>query len=232
MRKNEITPHRHIVFRPRFRTRKILIVAFLIAMSVSIWFSRGMILAYVAEQWVVSDDIRPADAVVILGGGIDTRPFAAAEDYRKGLTHKLLVANPGTSNAESVGVLPSHSAINRGVLIKLGVPEVDIETLGTGLTTTFDEARALRDWAICNHAQSVIVPTEAFSTRRVRWAMTQALAGTGTAIQIQILHDPEYSYADWWKTDKGFIALQNEVMKYLYYRYRYSHNYLIPSGGC
>jgi hypothetical protein len=48
----------------------------------------------------------------------------SAEDYRKGLTH--MVTNVRPSRAETVGgftVLPSHAATNRGVLIKLNVPE-------------------------------------------------------------------------------------------------------------
>jgi len=55
----------------------------------------------------------------------------------------------------------------------------------------------------------------------VRWTLTQALAGTGASVQIQTLDYPDDTYVTWWKTDKGLIAFQNEVMKYLYYRYRY-----------
>jgi hypothetical protein len=83
----------------------------------------------------------------VLGRGIDTRPFAAAVDYRSGLARKVLVANVRLGRAEVLRVLPSHTAINRGVLIKLGVPEADIETFGTEIWTTYEEAAALRDWA-------------------------------------------------------------------------------------
>src|SRR5262249_23777919 len=103
------------------------------------WIHHEALLQYAAEQWVVSDTIQPADAVVVLGGGIDTRPFAAAEDYRKGLARKILVTNVLPSRAEALGVSPSHAAINRGVLIKLGVQETDIEALGIALSTTYDE---------------------------------------------------------------------------------------------
>ena len=197
----------------------ILAVSLLMAaLGALMWFNHEALLRYAAEQWVVSDDIHPADAVVVLGGGINTRPFAAAEDYRKGLTRKILVTNVRPSRVETLGVLPSHGAISRGVLTILGVPEADIETLGIAVSTTYDEARALRDWAIRTHAGSVIVPTEAFSSRRVRWMMTQALAGTGTSVQIQTLGHPAHN---WWKNDKGLITFRNEVIKYLYYRYKY-----------
>jgi uncharacterized SAM-binding protein YcdF (DUF218 family) len=202
--------------------KAILAVSLLIiALGALMRLNREALLRYAAEQWVVSDDIQPADAVLILGGGIDTRPFAAAEDYCNGLAHKILVTNVYPSRVEILGVLPSHAEINRRVLIKLGVPETDIETLGIPISNTYGESQALRDWVIRTHARSVIVPTEAFSSRRVRWTLTEALAGTGTSVQIQTLNYPAYSYVDWWKTDTGLIAFQNEVMKYLYYRFKY-----------
>jgi uncharacterized SAM-binding protein YcdF (DUF218 family) len=210
-------------FRKRRRLRKAIFAAALIitALSALMWFNRGTLLRYAAEQWVVSDNIQPADAVLVLGGGIDTRPFAAAEDYRNSLAHKILVTNVRPGRAETLGVLPSHAEINRRVLIKLGVPEADIETLDTTMSTTYGESRALRDWVIRTHARSVIVPTEAFSSRRVRWTLTEVLAGTGTSVQIQALDYPDYSYLGWWKANTGLIGFQNEVMKYLYYRYKY-----------
>ena len=201
--------------------RMVSTLSLLMLIGALIWFNREALLGYAAKQWIVSDHIRPADAVAVLGGGIGSRPFAAAEDYRKGLTRKILVANVTITEVEALGVLPSHTAINRAVLIKLGVPEVDIETFGSEMSTTYEEADALRDWAIRTHARSIIVPTEIFPSRRVRWMLTQALAGTGTEIQIQALDQPAYNHANWWKTHDGFIGFQNEVIKYLYYRYRY-----------
>jgi hypothetical protein len=111
----------------------------------SIWFNREALLRQAAEQWIVSDPIRPADAVAILRGGIDTRPFATAEYYRKGLSHKILIAEVKPGNAETLGALPSHAAVSRAVLIKLGVPAADIESFGTGLSNTYEEAVALRE---------------------------------------------------------------------------------------
>jgi len=193
----------------------------IMALGALAWLHREALLRHAAEQWVVSDDIHPADAIVVLGGGVNTRPFTAAEDYLSGLAHRILVTDARPSKVETLGILPSHVEINRRVLITLGVPETDIETIGNALSSTFEEGQSLREWAIRSHARSIIAPTEAFSSRRVRWTLTQALAGTGASVQIQMLDYPDDSYVTWWKTDKGLIAFQNEVMKYLYYRYRY-----------
>ena len=193
----------------------------IMALGALAWFHREALLRYAAEQWAVSDDIHPADAIVVLGGGVDTRPFAAAEDYLNGVARRILLTDVRRSRVEALNILPSHVEINRRVLIKLGVPETDVETICNAVSTTFEEGQCVREWAIRNHARSVIVPTEAFSSRRVRWTLMQALAGTGASVQIQTLDYPDYSYLGWWKTDSGLIAFQNEMMKYLYYRYKY-----------
>jgi uncharacterized SAM-binding protein YcdF (DUF218 family) len=209
--------------RQHHGTGKRAVVLFLLIALIGalVWINREALLREAAQQWVVSDDLRPADAVIVLGGGLDTRPFAAAEDYRKGLAHKILVANTYVSNAEALGVLRSHTTINLDVLIKLGVPATDIETFGGNLANTYEEANALREWAIRTHTRNLIVPTEIFSSRRVHWMLTRALADTGIVVQIHALDYPRYNYANWWKTEDGVIAFQNEVIKYVYYRFEY-----------
>jgi uncharacterized SAM-binding protein YcdF (DUF218 family) len=208
--------------RPRAGKKIIFIFPLLITLiSASIWFNREVLLREAAEQWIVSDDVRPADAAAIFGGNVATRPFAAAEYYHRGLIPKILVANIRIGTAKTLDVLRSETAVTRDVLIKLGVPETDIETFGSDLSNTHEEAVALREWVIRNHAKSVIVPTEDFSSRRVRWAVINALAGTGTAVQVDALNHPAYRHSEWWKNHTGLISFQNEVMKYVYYRLKY-----------
>ena len=71
------------------------------------------------------------------------------------------------------------------------------------------------------HARSVIVPTEEFSSRRVRWVVMRELAGTGIQVEVPALSDPEYNPSNWWKNEKGIVEFQNEVLKYAYYRLKY-----------
>jgi uncharacterized SAM-binding protein YcdF (DUF218 family) len=209
--------------RPRVRIAK-RALAFLLclaALSFAAWFGRETLLRGAAELWIVSDEVSPADAVAVLGGGLATRPFAAAEYYQQGLVKKILISSVHLEKWQTLGGLASHADTNRAVLLKLGVPETTIETFGTAQSNTYEEAIALREWATRNHARSIIVPTEIFSSRRVRWVLNRELAGTGTQFEVPALEDPEYTSANWWKNEKGLVAFQNEVIKYVYYRIRY-----------
>lgn len=206
----------------RFRGRRALVVFLAVVLCcAAVWVNRMELLRGAADLWVVSDNVGPADAVVIFGGGLNTRPFAAAKYYREGFTNKILVSNVGLDRAEVVGGVPSHAALNRRILLKLGVPETAIKTFGSGLSNTHQEAVALRRWAVSHHASTVIVPTEDFSSRRVRWIVTHELAGTGIQVEVPALDNTKYGVENWWKDEKAIVDFQNEVLKYVYYRLKY-----------
>ncbi len=198
----------------------LLLVAVFVALAFAAWVGREPLLRTAADLWIVSDEIGPADAVAIFGGGLEDRPFAAAAYYRQGLVGKILLSNIGASPAEKLGVLRSHVEANRSVLRKLGVPDMAIEPFGANLTNTYEEALALRDWVTRTGARSVIVPTEIFSARRVRWMLHRVLAD-GVTIRVPALDPIGYGRDDWWKKEGGLIGFQNEVMKYLFYRVNY-----------
>jgi uncharacterized SAM-binding protein YcdF (DUF218 family) len=201
--------------------RPLALVAALAMLGAGTWFARAPLLRGAAELWIVSDRVDAADAVVILGGGVETRPFAAAAYYRAGLVKTVLLSNVSPNRVEALGIAPSHVELNRSVLLKLGVPPAAIEILGTTVSNTYEEAAALRGWAEHRHPRAVIVPSELFSSRRVRWVVQHALADTATQVFVPALDAPEYDRGNWWTHEQGVIAFQNEVIKYAYYRLKY-----------
>lgn len=186
---------------------------------VGTWIERDPLLRGMAGLWIVSDAVTKADAAVVLGGGLDIRPFAAADLYRRGLVDKVLISQVADDRVASIGVVSGHTELNRQVLLKLGVPAAAIETFGTANRSTKDEAIALRTWAARNNGSTFIIPTEIFSARRVRFIFRREFPAKG--IEILSLDPPQYTEDDWWQTDAGLIMFQNEVLKYLYYRIKY-----------
>jgi hypothetical protein len=170
------------------------------------WLARERVLVGVADLWIVSDSTTRADAIVILGGGPETRPFAAAGLWRRGLADKILV---------------SQGSEDRNRLLKLGVPTGAIEQFGTAITNTSDEAVALREWAERNPASAFIIPSEIFSARRVRWIFGRQFSGTPVVIEVPSSEPPNYTRWNWWKTENGLLAFRTEFLKYMYYRLRY-----------
>jgi uncharacterized SAM-binding protein YcdF (DUF218 family) len=192
----------------------------MVALGAALYLDRRALLESAADHWVVSDEIAPADAVAVLGGGIEDRPFAAAIYYRQGLVKKVLLSNARTGPAENIGALPSEVEATRNILVKLGVPSGAIETFGSDLANTHEEALALRAWAERTGARSIIVPSEIFSARRVRWMLGRVF-GNDVIIRVPALNPPNYRCDDWWRHEEGVVSFQNEVIKSVYYHLMY-----------
>jgi uncharacterized SAM-binding protein YcdF (DUF218 family) len=172
-----------------------------------------------ANVWIISDKVAPGDVVAVLGGGIEDRPFAAAQYFRRGLVKKVLVSSVHVGPAENIGAMPSEVEATRDILLRLGVPSGAIETFGSDLSNTHEEALALRVWAERAGARSIIVSTEIFSARRVRW-MLDRIFRDDVVFRVPALDPPKYRCDDWWH-EEGSVSFQNEIIKYVYYRIRY-----------
>lgn len=207
--------------RRTLAVRVVLGIAVCFAVLVGAGFlERDLLLRETAALWIVSDNPSPADAAAVLGGGLEYRPFAAAAYYRSGLVPKILVSNVRASPAERLGVLQSHVAANERVLRKLGVPATAIETFGTDLKDTYGEVVALHAWALRTGAHAIIVPTDIFATRRLRW-MLHHVFGRDAVTLVPAIEAPDYNRAGWWKNENGVVTFQNEIVKYFYYRLKY-----------
>jgi hypothetical protein len=211
------TPRR----RPWFPGRLVTATLLLTVLVAGVWLGREPLLRGAADLWVVSDPVTRADVVAVLGGDLEVRPFVAAELYKKDLVTKVLVSQVTEGRSSRIGLIPGHSELNRMVLLKLGVPDAAIEMFGEANKNTMDEASALRDWADRHDVSRIVIPTEIFAARRMRWIFNREFAGSSARPTIASFEPPNYTRAEWWKTEAGMIAFQNEVMKYLYYRLKY-----------
>jgi uncharacterized SAM-binding protein YcdF (DUF218 family) len=216
---NEVSTARPILGRRIVRAG--IVLCLVGAFVAAAWVWRAPLLRELADLWVISDDYHaPEDAIVVLGGALETRPFAAAELYKKNFARQVLVPNARLSPVEKLEVLPRHGDLNREILLRSGVPAEAIVSYGKDVTNTYEEARAVVEWARQTGAKSVIMPTEQFASRRVSWIFKRELAAEGVRAGIKALTPHEYSVGDWW-TKEGVIAFPNEVLKYLYYRMKY-----------
>jgi hypothetical protein len=150
---------------------------------------------------------------VILGLGV----WVEREAILRSAANRWIVSDPA-----SIGAVFGHTESNRRVLLKLGVPEAAIESFGTANKNTFEEVSALKLWTDHNTVSVLIIPTEIFSARRVSWILRREFVGTTVRIEVPSFDSTDgYKRTDWWKSNEGIIAFQNEFLKYIYYRWKY-----------
>jgi uncharacterized SAM-binding protein YcdF (DUF218 family) len=188
---------------------------------VLVWFFHARLLTGIAEAWVIHDPLSQADAIIVLGGGVQTRPFEAARLFRSGYAPKILVAAPERRPSDNLGITEGDIDLTKQILLTQGVPDSAIITFGNEVSSTYEEALALREWVRQTGAKKMIIVSDPFHTRRVRWLFRKELATTGAQILTGIAAPLKYTMSNWWQTEQGLIEFQNELIKYAYYRVRY-----------
>ncbi len=206
--------------RRLFKRLTLLFSVLGILLLAAFWF-RAPLLLRAADAWVINEPLAKADVIVVLGGGLETRPFAAARLYHQGLAPKILLVNPKPTPAQELGLTVAEAEITRQVLLKQEVNEADIAIATDLVNSTYTESIAVRNWAKTNQIKRLIIATDVFHTRRVRWLFGKVLGRAGIQVGIAAVPVREYTVADWWQHEQGVVAFQNEVLKYAYYRLKY-----------
>jgi uncharacterized SAM-binding protein YcdF (DUF218 family) len=182
----------------QYRLWRYAAIIFVLASLAAIgWLIREPLLLGAANLWIVSDPVSRATAIVVLGGGLETRPFVAAELWRRGLADKILISQGPEERPVSIGAMPSYSERNRAILLKLGVPAGAIGTFEAVSKNTRGEAVGLREWAEQNGASAFIIPSEIFPARRVRWIFRREFSGTAVRIEVPSAEPPGFTRLDW-----------------------------------
>jgi uncharacterized SAM-binding protein YcdF (DUF218 family) len=165
----------------------------------------------------------PADMILVLTGGADTRPFRAAELFHQGLAPQVAIVQMQDTPEVRLGLVPNETAINVGVLEAEGVPQSSIVVIPCegGATSTRDEAVALRAYTEAHHLARVIIVTSALHTRRARWVFRHEMGETGVELMVVPAPHTDFDTDEWWRSEYGLVYLLNEYIKFAYYRLSY-----------
>ena len=191
------------------------------ALTFSCYLFRAPLLTRLAEAWVVNEPVAKADAIVVLGGGVENRPFAAARLFHDGVAPKILYMDVQLGSAEELGVTLSEKELTRRIMLSNNVPESALLAIGTNVASTYDESQAVRAWVKQTGATSIIITTELFHTRRALWIFHRELEDVPVKIYISAVDPVRYKIKNWWQNEEGLIQFQNEVIKSVYYWFKY-----------
>jgi uncharacterized SAM-binding protein YcdF (DUF218 family) len=181
-----------------------------------------------ARALVVHAELAHADALVVLAGSSAyvERTHLAAKLYQAGRAPVILLTNDnepgGWSDAEQRNPLFVERAVAE--LTAAGVPRAQIEILPPPVASTYDEARALRDYAATQKLRSLLVVTSAYHSRRALWTLRRVFAGSNVELGLEPVAPGTRETpapAVWWLGLRGWSSVAGEYVKLLYYHARY-----------
>jgi uncharacterized SAM-binding protein YcdF (DUF218 family) len=185
-----------------------------------------------ALRWLdVGQTPGEADAVFVLLGNADVRPFVAAAIYRRGLVPLVLVAvHDDPLNRDNVYWPPRH-LVYKSVLLHRGVPEQDILLLGEGSNSTRDEMEQLATFLVKNPESHVLLVTSHFHTRRARWTLRRQLGHQADRVHVVSSPEDQFNADNWWRSKDGFVLVTMEYIKLAAYWYFYGHGGIVTLGA-
>jgi len=148
---------------------------------------------------------------------------AAAKEFAAGSYHKIYTTGgPVLGNGGYVNDFNTSASVGAELLKKDGMPGELIQMVPSrvaGRDRTYSSAVALRDW-FRGHGMtvgSINVLTEGTHARRTQLLFQKAL-GSGVAVGIISVPDPDYDAKHWWRSSEGVREVLDESIAYLYAR--------------
>lgn len=190
-----------------FRVSILVTVAALISLSILAF--RG------AGRWLICEDsLRPADAVVVLSGGMPWRAEEAARIFRTGYAHEVWITRP-ENQSQALAAMGIHymgeDDYSREVLIHEGVPDSDIRILPKTIIDTEQELDEIAGELQSDSMSSVIIVTSPPHTRRVR-VLWRRLAPRNLHAIVRDAYEDPYNANHWWRNTRDALSVTREML--------------------
>ncbi len=206
--------------------KKLLVCLFLCIVLASIFLNYRPLLAWYAGLFSVHNATPGADALVVLGGNIETRFPRALELYRQGYADKILLTDlrPFTLGIPDFDCSERKIAYAQRDFFEPGAPVVVVPSRsGKKAVSTFDEALDLLAYSQSKGYTRLIIVTDEFHTRRALYAFNKLFHDSGIVVEAMGASNSVFNAKNWWRSDSGLKAYFLEPMLLCVYLFAYSN---------
>jgi uncharacterized SAM-binding protein YcdF (DUF218 family) len=104
-----------------------------------------------------------------------------------------------------------------------GVPEEAIILDDKAINSTYQEAERLKEYidAHPDQVKTIIVVTDAFHTRRAKWAYQKVLGDKIKILMAPVPYDKTGYTRNWWSSSVSRKMVVEEYFKFTFYIFRY-----------
>lgn len=180
-----------------------------------------------ARALQVRVEIPHADALVVLAGSSTyvERTHLAARLFKERRAPVVLLTNDNEQGGWSEASQRNPFFVERAIdeLVGAGVPRANIEVIPAAVTSTYDEAQTLREYAVKHNLRTLLIVTSAYHSRRALWTIRRVFRGTGVEVGLEPAApaSPTPSPALWWLSQRGWKSVAGEYGKLIYYSIHY-----------
>ncbi len=168
-----------------------------------------------AGRWLVREDtLGPADAIVVLSGGLPVRADEAARIYVRGYAHEVWITRPESPAADlsEMGIqYTGEESYSRQILIHFDVPDANIRVLPAIVVNTEQEIEEISGEMRREGKTSVIIVTSPPHTRRVS-TLWRKLVGESPRAIVRAAPLDSFDADHWWRDTHDALSVVREML--------------------
>jgi len=190
----------------------LLVILLLIIVLVPVYLLRSLWLTALAEWWIVDDPLEKSQVILVLGG----------DDYNADrIRHAVALQRAGWAPRLLLSGAPVRPYLHESELMardaaELGVGPDQLILVKHNVSSTLEEALALRAVLAEHNFRKIIVVTSNFHTRRARSIYLAVYQKAGTQIIMSAAPDPVFKPDRWWQEREGRATVVFELIKSAY----------------
>lgn len=193
-------------------------IIFIVIASLPVIFHKEIFGLYY-DFLIESNNVKKADAIFILGGGLTNRTVAAIELYKNGYANEVIYSRINSFDSKEAKVKDFKSFLLKKSNI---INFKSLHSYKSFATSTFDEAYEAILYAKKNHLKSMILVTELTHTKRAKYTFEKVAKHLNYKIKIEVYGVRSTTYFDynrdnWWKNPYLFSSFMIAGMKFLVY---------------
>ena len=202
--------------------RKIFILLLpLVFTCVTIYIFRAPVLRSFATFLIREDSLQKADAIFILSGGAYDRGNEAAKLFDAGWAPRIICTGGNEIPMLCVFDIDTlESDMARCNLLQLGIPDSIIVMVRMG-TSTKEEFKIIKKFCAEHRYKRIIIVTSKLHTYRVDNVFRNPLHDSDIELIIRGAPSSRFNELEWWQSEEGLIAVNNEWLKTFYYWWKY-----------
>ncbi len=164
---------------------------------------------------IIADELQPANAIVIMGGGGEPRMSEALDLYRDKLSRIIILTETG-EYIEEFDYLQSFDI--RIQLMNNGVPAGNILITDSEVASTLEEARAVLKLMKTRQMNSAIIVTDPYHTKRTSIKFNDVFAEENIQLYFQPVTPSWYNSRTWFLSHDGWKYTVLEYLKLTAYK--------------
>lgn len=194
---------------------------YVLAIMLLLFLFRYPIMRSIGRYLADADTPEQVDVIAVLGGNSYVRGKEAVN------VHRMFPSTPMVCTGGNVPVqllafdtVLTESRLTRHFVTKSGVPDSLITCLDQSFSTR-DEALELKAYCDSMGYRSLMVITSSYHLRRTGITFRKALEGSSIRLNLHGAPDDSFNPESWWTDEESLITVNNEIMKLIYYFFKY-----------